>query len=69
MLHVLFLLESPFPISSADWLLFSLQLKHLGPWIFPEGSLQISYVNFLTAWWLDFKSEDLKRTGWKMHCL
>lgn len=56
---MLFLLEHPFPLSSADQLLFSLQLKCLVPQIV---SVWVSrdHLGFLTAWWLDSKSEHLK---------
>lgn len=66
--HTLFLLGYSFPLSSAAQLLFSLQLKCLGPWIV---SMWISRDPFcvFTAWWLDSRSERLKRTRWKMHCL
>lgn len=51
------------------------QLAPIQPLAQVPGAMDLSrgasadHMNFLTVWWLDFKSEDLKRTRWKMHCL
>lgn len=60
----LFLLECPFPISSADQLLLILQFKWLGLKIFPIRA-SIDYLGFLTAWGPDSKSEHPQRTRCK----